>query len=153
MPLRHEFSEDVNGRDRLFHLAIASMHAGHVAVATITGTEIVAPLITKNTEIPYIYTSSDGQFGTAEANQSTIELVLMEADGDSLDPEHCKEIGRGTVELPAGVPKGAEVNTGIDLAIHHLSTFRSGKWVTWALRSRRSTTLISEHKTFTGGNE
>ena len=47
----------------------------------------------------------DGQFGTAVANQATIELVLMEAEGESLDPAFCKEIGRGTVELPAGVPR------------------------------------------------
>ncbi len=50
-----------------------------------------------------------GQFGTAHANQSTIELILMEADGDSLDPAQCKEIGRGTVQLSRGVPKGSEV--------------------------------------------
>jgi molecular chaperone DnaK len=73
------------------------------------GTAIVAPLLAKNTEIPYVYESGPRQFGTAEANQATIELILMEADGDSLDPEHCKEIGRGTVGLPPGVPKGSEV--------------------------------------------
>jgi molecular chaperone DnaK len=75
---------------------------------------LVVPLLTKNSEIPHTYESSDGQFGTAEANQATIELVLMEAEGESLDPELCKEIGRGTVELPRGVPKGSEVKIAFD---------------------------------------
>jgi molecular chaperone DnaK (HSP70) len=75
---------------------------------------LVVPLLTKNTEIPHTYESFDGQFGTAEANQATIALVLMEAEGDSLDPAICKEIGRGTVELPRGVPKGSEVKISFD---------------------------------------
>ena len=74
------------------------------------------PLITKNTEIPFMHESPPGRFGTAQANQATIEIVLMEADGDSLDPNDCKEIGRGTVELPAGVPKGSEVRIRFDYA-------------------------------------
>jgi molecular chaperone DnaK len=76
--------------------------------------EIVVPLLTQNTEIPYTYESADGQFGTAAANQATIELTLMEAEGESLDPAFCKEIGRGTVELPRGVPKGSEVKIYFD---------------------------------------
>jgi molecular chaperone DnaK len=76
--------------------------------------EIVVPLLMQNTAIPYTYESADGQFGTAEANQATIELVLMEAEGESLDPAFCKEIGRGTVELPRGVPKGSEVKIYFD---------------------------------------
>ena len=78
--------------------------------------EIVVPLITRNTEIPFILESQPGQFGTAEDNQSTIEIVMMEADGDSLDPDDCKEIGRGTVELPAGVQRGSEVEIRFDYA-------------------------------------
>ena len=76
--------------------------------------EIVVPLPTQNTEIPYTYESEDGQFGTAVANQATIEVILMEADGESLDPAFCKEIGRGTVELPRGVPKNSEVKILFD---------------------------------------
>ncbi len=76
--------------------------------------EIVVPLLTQNTEIPYTYESEDGQFGTAVANQATIELILMEAEGESLDPAFCKEIGRGTVELPRGVPKNSEVKILFD---------------------------------------
>ena len=76
--------------------------------------EIVVPLLTQNTEIPYTYESEDGQFGTAVANQATIEVILMEADGESLDPAFCKEIGRGTVELPRGVPKNSEVKILFD---------------------------------------
>jgi molecular chaperone DnaK len=75
---------------------------------------IVVPLLTQNTEIPYTFESGEGQFGTAVANQATIELVLMEAEGESLDPAFCKEIGRGTVELPRGVPKGSEVKIYFD---------------------------------------
>jgi molecular chaperone DnaK (HSP70) len=76
--------------------------------------KLVVPLLTQNTEIPYTYESGDGQFGTAVANQATIELVLMETEGESLDPAYCKEIGRGTVELPRGVPKGSEVKIYFD---------------------------------------
>jgi len=72
-------------------------------------TEIVVPLLAANCEIPFTFESPERMFGVAEDNQKTIELHLMEADGDSLDPEHCKEIGHGTVELPRGVPKGSEV--------------------------------------------
>jgi hypothetical protein len=38
----------------------------------------------------------------------------MEAEGESLDPAFCKEIGRGTVELPRGVPKNSEVKIYFD---------------------------------------
>jgi molecular chaperone DnaK len=76
--------------------------------------KLVVPLLTQNTEIPYTYESGDGQFGTAVANQATIELVLMETEGESLDPAYCKEIGRGTVELPRNVPKGSEVKIFFD---------------------------------------
>lgn len=73
--------------------------------------EIVVLLITRNTEIPFILESEPGQFGTAEDNQSTIEIVMMEADGDSLDADDCKEIGRGSIELPAGVQRRSEVTS------------------------------------------
>lgn len=102
-------------RNRDFYLGLPGKGGVNVSshtygiLAVDHGTEIVAPLLNKNTEIPFTYESANRQFGTAYANQSTIELVLMEADGDSLDPAQCKEIGRGTVELPPGVPKGSEV--------------------------------------------
>jgi molecular chaperone DnaK (HSP70) len=86
---------------------------------------IVVPLLTKNTEIPYTYESGPRQFGTAEANQATIELILMEADGDSLDPDHCKEIGGGTVELPPGVPKGSEVKLWFNYVADGTMTLRA----------------------------
>jgi molecular chaperone DnaK (HSP70) len=76
--------------------------------------EIVVPLLTQNTAIPYTYESGDGQFGTMAANQKTIDLTLMEAEGESLDPAFCKEIGSGIVELPPGVPKGSEVKIYFD---------------------------------------
>lgn len=107
--------EIVHVRNRDFYLGLPGKGGVNVSshtygiLAVDQGTEIVAPLLTKNTEIPFTYESGERQFGTAYANQSTIELVLMEADGDSLDPTQCKEIGRGTVELPPGVPKGSEV--------------------------------------------
>lgn len=102
-------------RNRDFYLGLPGKGGVNVSshtyglLAIDNGIEIVAPLLTKNTEIPFVYESGQRQFGTAHANQSTIELVLMEADGDSLDPTQCKEIGRGNVELPPGVPKGSEV--------------------------------------------
>ena len=102
-------------RNRDFYLGLPGKGGVNVSshtyglLAIDNGVEIVAPLLTKNTEIPFVYESGPRQFGTAFANQSTIELVLMEADGDSLDPAQCKEIGRGHVELPGGVPKGSEV--------------------------------------------
>jgi molecular chaperone DnaK len=102
-------------RNRDFYLALPGKSGVNVSSHTYgilaydQGIEIVAPLLPKNTEIPFVYRSGKGQFGTAHANQSTIELILMEADGDSLDPAQCKEIGRGTVQLSRGVPKGSEV--------------------------------------------
>lgn len=103
-------------RNRDFYLALPGKAGVNVASHTYgilaydQGVEIVAPLLPKNTEIPFTYDSGDKMFGTAHTNQSTIELVLMEADGDSLDPSQCKEIGRGSVQLPRGVPKGSAVN-------------------------------------------
>ena len=70
---------------------------------------IVVPLLLRNSDIPHTFESSNGQFGTAAANQKTIALQLMEAAGDSVDPALCKTIGEGTVELPRGVPQGSEV--------------------------------------------
>jgi molecular chaperone DnaK (HSP70) len=71
---------------------------------------LMVPLCPKNTEIPYTFESGgDIRFGTAADRQKTIDLKLMEADGDSLDPTCCKEIGEGTVVLPHGVPRGSEV--------------------------------------------
>jgi molecular chaperone DnaK len=102
-------------RNRDFYLALPGKAGVNVSSHTYgilaydQGVEIVAPLLPKNTEIPFTYESGDSQFGTAHANQSTIELILMEADGDSLDPAQCKEIGRGSVQLPRGVPKGSAV--------------------------------------------
>jgi molecular chaperone DnaK (HSP70) len=102
-------------RNKDYYLALPGKSGGNVSSHTYGllaydgETPLVVPLLTKNTEIPFTYESGDRQFGTAVANQATIELVLMEADGDSLDPALCKEIGRGTVELPRGVPKGSEV--------------------------------------------
>ncbi|MGQ0637596.1 MAG: Hsp70 family protein [Planctomycetaceae bacterium] len=109
-------------RNRDFYLALPGKSGVNVSshtygiLAIDSGVEIVAPLLTKNTEIPFVYESGPRQFGTAHANQSTIELVLMEADGDSLDPAQCKEIGRGHVELPPGVPKGSEVQIWFNYA-------------------------------------
>lgn len=118
-------------RNRDFYLALPGKSGVNVSSHTYgilaydQGTEIVAPLLTKNTEIPFVYESGKGQFGTAHANQSTIELVLMEADGDSLDPAQCKEIGRGTVELPRGVPKGSEVKIWFNYGSDGTMTLRS----------------------------
>lgn len=118
-------------RNREFYLALPGKGGVNVSSHTYgilaydQGTEIVAPLLTKNTEIPFVYESANGQFGTAHANQSTIELVLMEADGDSLDPTQCKEIGRGTVNLPRGVPKGSEVKIWFNYAADGTMTLRA----------------------------
>src|SRR5262245_26941659 len=109
-------------RNRDFYLGLPGKSGVNVSshtygiLAIDQGVEIVAPLLVKNTEIPFVYESGPRQFGTAHANQSTIELVLMEADGDSLDPAQCKEIGRGSVELPPGVPKGSEVKIWFNYA-------------------------------------
>jgi molecular chaperone DnaK (HSP70) len=76
------------------------------------GFEVVAPLLLKNQEIPHKHVSGENgssRFGTAEDNQASIEVVLLETDGDSLDPMYCKEIGRGTVEMPPGIPADSEV--------------------------------------------
>jgi molecular chaperone DnaK (HSP70) len=114
--------EDLAVRDREFYLGLPGRSGGNVSshsyglLAWDQGMEIVVPLISRNTEIPFILESQPGQFGTAEDNQSTIEIVMMEADGDSLDPDDCKEIGRGTVELPAGVRRGSEVEIKFDYA-------------------------------------
>ncbi len=114
--------EELSVRDRQFYLGLPGKTGGNVASHTYgllawdQGTELVVPLITKNTEVPFVHESMPGQFGTAEANQATIEIVLMEADGDSLDPNDCKEIGRGTVELPPGVPQGSEVQIRFEYA-------------------------------------
>jgi molecular chaperone DnaK (HSP70) len=102
-------------RNRDYYLTLPGKSGGNVSSHTYGllaydgDTALVVPLLGKNVEIPFTYESTPRQFGTAVANQATIELVLMEADGDSLDPALCKEIGRGTVELPRGVPKGSEV--------------------------------------------
>lgn len=118
-------------RDRDFYLALPGKGGVNVSshtygiLAVDQGTEIVAPLLAKNTEIPSTYESGQRQFGTAYANQSTIELVLMEADGDSLDPAQCKEIGRGTVELPPGVPKGSEVKIWFNYAADGTMTLKA----------------------------
>lgn len=117
-----EQMDELSVRDREFYLGLPGKTGGSVSSHTYgllawdQGMEIVAPLIIRNTEIPFRHESGNGQFGTAEANQSTIEIVLMESDGDSLDPDDCKEIGRGTVELPSGVPRGSEVQIRFDYA-------------------------------------
>ena len=114
--------DDLAARDRDFYLALPGKVGVNVSSHTYgilawdDGVEIVFPLITKNAEIPYLHQSPPGQFGTAHANQSNIEILLMEADGDSLDPQDCKEIGRGTVELPSGIPKGSEVRIRFNYA-------------------------------------
>jgi len=88
-------------RNRDYYLTLPGKSGGNVSshtyglIAYDGDTAIVVPLLAKNTEIPFTYESGPRQFGTAVANQATIELVLMEADGDSLDPALCKEIGRG----------------------------------------------------------
>jgi molecular chaperone DnaK (HSP70) len=118
-------------RNRDFYLGLPGKSGVNVSshtygiLAIDNGVEIVAPLLTKNTEIPFIYESGPRQFGTAHANQSTIELVLMEADGDSLDPAQCKEIGRGHVELPPGVPKGSEVKIWFNYSADGTMTLRA----------------------------
>lgn len=118
-------------RNRDFYLALPGKSGVNVSSHTYgimvldNNVEIVAPLLTKNTEIPFVYESAPRAFGTAHANQSTIELVLMEADGDSLDPAQCKEIGRGHVELPAGVPKGSEVKIWFNYSADGTMTLRA----------------------------
>lgn len=114
--------EELSVRDREFYLGLPGKTGGNVSSHTYgllawdQGMEIVVPLISRNTEIPFLLESQPGQFGTAEDNQSTIEIIMMEADGDSLDPDDCKEIGRGTVELPAGVTRGSEVEIRFNYA-------------------------------------
>jgi molecular chaperone DnaK (HSP70) len=114
--------DDLSVRDREFYLGLPGKTGGNVSSHTYgllawdQGMEIVVPLITRNSEIPFILESQPGQFGTAENNQTTIEIVMMESDGDSLDPDDCKEIGRGTVELPPGIPRGSEVEIRFDYA-------------------------------------
>jgi molecular chaperone DnaK len=83
------------------------------------GAPMVAALLPRNQPVPYTYVSGESTgtvFGTAAENQAEIEVVLMETDGDSLDPSACKEIGRGTVELPGGVPRGSEVTIRFEYA-------------------------------------
>jgi molecular chaperone DnaK len=118
-------------RNRDFYLGLPGKSGVNVSshtygiLAIDNSVEIVAPMLTKNTEIPFVYESGERQFGTAYANQSTIELVLMEADGDSLDPAQCKEIGRGHVELPPGVPKGSEVKIWFNYSADGTMTLRA----------------------------
>jgi molecular chaperone DnaK (HSP70) len=118
-------------RNRQFYLGLPGKSGVNVSshtygiLARDQDIDIVAPLLTKNMEIPFVYESPPSQFGTAAANQATIELILMEADGDSLDPAHCKEIGRGTVELPPGVPKGSEVKIWFNYAADGTMTLRA----------------------------
>ncbi len=118
-------------RNREFYLALPGKSGINVSSHTYgilaydRGVQIVAPLLAKNTEIPFVYESEHGMFGTAHENQSSIELVLMEADGDSLDPAHCKEIGRGTVNLPREVSKGSEVKIWFNYAADGTMTLRA----------------------------
>ena len=118
-------------RNRQFYLALPGKSGVNVVSHTYgilawdQDTRLVAPLLPKNTEIPFVYESAAGQFGTAQANQATIDIVLMEADGDSLDPDHCKEIGRGVVELPPGVPQGSEVKVIFDYAADGTMSLRA----------------------------
>lgn len=124
-------SELTSVRDRKFYLALPGKSGVNVSSHTYgilawdQDVALVAPLLLKNTEIPFTYESLPGQFGTAAANQATIEIVLMEADGDSLDPEQCKEIGRGTVELPPGVPQGSEVRIWFQYSADGTMTVRA----------------------------
>jgi molecular chaperone DnaK len=104
-------------RDPKFFLSLRGRSGGNVASHTYGilawqgDTPIVAPLLGRNQAVPYTYVSGkpNPEFGTAADNQAEIEVILMEADGDSLDPAVCKEIGRGTVELPPGIPRNSEV--------------------------------------------
>jgi molecular chaperone DnaK len=126
--------EVAGARNPDFYFALGSKRGVNVASHTYgilawhQGTQLVAPLLPRNQAIPFTYESGgDGQatFGTAEDNQAEIELVLMEADGDSLDPAMCKEIGRGLVELPRGVPHGSEVKIQFDYAADGTMTLRA----------------------------
>lgn len=114
--------DELSVRDREFYLGLPGKTGGNVSSHTYgllawdQGMEIVVPLITRNSEIPFMLESQPGQFGTAENNQTTIEIVMMESDGDPLDPDDCKESGRGTVELPPGIPRGSEVEIRFDYA-------------------------------------
>ncbi len=71
-------------------------------------------------------------------NQSTIELILMEADGDSLDPAQCKEIGRGTC---AAIARRAERFGGRN---HLRVRARTGRWDCTRARCRRTASAMCE---------
>lgn len=123
-------------RNRDFYLALPGKTGVNVTshtygiLALDNGVEIVVPLLVKNTEIPFTYESSDRQFGTAHDNQKTIEVVLMEADGDSLDPSQCKEIGRGEVLLPRSVKKGSAVKIWFEYGGDGTMTLRAKEMTT-----------------------
>jgi molecular chaperone DnaK (HSP70) len=102
-------------RNRQFYLALPGKTGVNVSSHTYgilawdQGSAIVAPLLSKNQEIPLHLRIQSGAVRHRRCHQATVDLILMEAEGDSLDPAQCKEIGRGTVELPPGVPQGSEV--------------------------------------------
>jgi len=121
-------------RNRQFYLSLPGKSGVNVSSHTYgilawhDDNPIVAPLLPKNKEIPFKHASGENgtdAFGTAADNQATIEVILMEADGDSLDPDQCKEIGRGTVELPRGVPKGSEVKIWFNYGADGTMTLRA----------------------------
>ena len=85
---------------------VNSHSLGIVGIRKSDGKTIAHKMIPKNTPIPVEKTEP---FGTAEANQVTVQIKVVEGESD--DPADCTEIGMCEIkDIPSGGGKGAMID-------------------------------------------
>ncbi len=77
--------------------------------AGIGGQSIMAPVLPRNTQLPYETTRS---FYTMRANETSIVVPILEGEG--ADPDLCRRIGVVTI---AGLPPGREAHQQVDVTM------------------------------------
>ncbi|MEM9827783.1 MAG: Hsp70 family protein [Planctomycetota bacterium] len=93
-------------QDSQFEIVNVNSHGlGILGVSLETGEQANQVMIPRNTQLP---AQASMAFTTAKDNQSNIRVRLVE--GESENPKYCTHLGRGTVKLPSGLPRGTVVH-------------------------------------------
>ena len=93
---------------------VTSHSFGVIALETSSGSNIVSNIILKNTTVP---AKSSQRFGTAEADQETAEIQIMENSfmDKRAAPEDSEKVGDAILNLPAGLPAGSPIEVTFEL--------------------------------------
>ena len=117
----------------------------------VNGEEKCCNMIIKNEKMENGSVSVTKQFGTAEDNQVTVDLVVYESDFDSeyYDVDEDFNLGTASLELPGNLPAGAPIQVTFTLNNEGIlevtgRDMTSGKEIHATMQATAGTTMTKE---------